>query len=91
VDDNPGGRALGERPAPFGAPESTARPGEAGGYFETGRPRLGGLQQPMTFSDLQAAVIDAAADTIIPPHPDWPTASEVDLVTFVGRYITPSG
>ena len=83
--------ALGEKPAPFGAPETTATPGEAGGYFETGRPRLGGLQDPIRFSDLQVAVIDAAADTIIPPHPDWPTASEVDLVTFVGRYVTPSG
>jgi hypothetical protein len=83
--------ALGEEPAPFGAPETTATPGEAGGYFEHGRPRLGGLLDPVTFSDTQAAVIDAAADTIIPPHPDWPTASELDLVTFVGRYTTPSG
>lgn len=83
--------ALGERPAPFGAPETTATPGEAGGFFETGRPRLGGLQNPIGFSDTQAAVIRAAADTIIPPHPDWPTASEQDLVTFVGRYVTPSG
>ena len=38
--------ALGEKPAPFGAPETTVTPGEAGGYFETGRPRLGGLQDP---------------------------------------------
>lgn len=83
--------ALGEKPAPFGAPETTATPGEAGGYFETGRPRLGGLQNPVRFDETQAAVINAVADTIIPPHPDWPTASEVDLVTFVGRYVTPSG
>ncbi|MDD7939749.1 gluconate 2-dehydrogenase subunit 3 family protein [Actinomycetospora lutea] len=83
--------ALGEKPAPHGAPETTATPGEAGGFFETGRPRLGGLQNPITFSDTQAAVIDAAADTLIPPHPDWPTASEQDLLTFVGRYVTPSG
>ncbi|NMO93042.1 gluconate 2-dehydrogenase subunit 3 family protein [Actinomycetospora sp. TBRC 11914] len=83
--------ALGEKPAPFGAPETTATPGEAGGFFESGRPRLGGLQNPVRFDDTQAAVINAAADTIIPPHPDWPTASELDLVTFVGRYTTPSG
>lgn len=83
--------ALGEAPAPLGAPEETATPGEAGGYFESGRPRLGGLQEPIRFSDLQAAVIDAVADTLIPPDPQWPTASEVGLVAFVGRYVTPSG
>ena len=83
--------ALGEKPAPFGAPETTATPGEAGGFFESGRPRLGGLLDPIRFTDTQADVIDAAADTIIPPHPDWPRASELDLVTFVGRYVTPSG
>lgn len=83
--------ALGEAPAPFGAPEETALPGEAGGFFESGRPRIGGLLHPVAFSDLQAKVIDAAADTIIPPDPKWPTASELDLVTFVGRYVTPSG
>src|ERR1700712_6072577 len=83
--------ALGEKPAPFGAPETPATPGERGGFFEPGRPRLGGLLDPIRFTDTQADVIDAAADTIIPPHPDWPRASELDLVTFVGRYVTPSG
>ena len=83
--------ALGEAAAPLGAPEETALPGAAGGFFENGRPRIGGLLHPITFSDLQTKVINAAADTIIPPDPKWPTASEVDLVTFVGRYITPSG
>src|ERR1700712_4223584 len=83
--------ALGEKPAPLGSPETTATPGEAGGFFESGRPRLGGLLDPIRFTDTQADVIDAAADTIIPPHPDWPRASELDLVTFVGRYVTLSG
>ncbi|MEJ2866640.1 gluconate 2-dehydrogenase subunit 3 family protein [Actinomycetospora sp. OC33-EN08] len=83
--------ALGEKPAPFGAPETTVEPGWGGGFFETGRPRLGGLEQPVQFNDAQAAVLNALADTIIPPHPDWPNASEVDLVAFCGRYITPSG
>src|ERR1700712_5524625 len=83
--------ALGEKPAPFGAPETPATPGERGGFFEPGRPRLGGLLDPIRFTDTQADVIDAAADTIIPPHPDWPRASELDLVAFVGRYVTPSG
>ena len=83
--------ALGEKPAPFGTPETTVTPGRGGGFFENGRPRLGGLEQPVRFSDTQAAVIDALADTIIPPAQGWPAASEVDLVAFCGRYITPSG
>ena len=53
--------ALGEKPAPFGAPEETATPGEAGGYFETGRPRLGGLREH--FAVLQAS------DTVERPKP----------------------
>jgi hypothetical protein len=82
---------LGEQPTPLGAPETTEGAGEAGGYFESGRPRLGGLQDPVRFDDTQAAVINAVADTMIPPDPEWPTASEVGLVGFVGRYVTPSG
>jgi Gluconate 2-dehydrogenase subunit 3 len=82
---------LGEAPAPWGAPETTIPPGEGGGYFETGRPRLGGLERPIRFSDGQAAVLRAAADTLIPPAAGWPTASETDIVTFAGRYVTPSG
>jgi len=85
------GEPVGEAPAPWGAPEATVEPGWGGGFFENGRPRLGGLEQPVRFSDTQAAVIDALADTIIPPAAGWPSASEVDLVTFCGRYITPSG
>jgi hypothetical protein len=49
-DDEGGGdqvdNALGEKPAPFGAPETTATPGEAGGYFETGRPRARRAAEP---------------------------------------------
>ena len=85
------GEPIGEAPAPWGAPEATVEPGEGGGFFETGRPRLGGLEQPVRFTDGQAAVIGALADTIIPPASGWPAASEVDLVAFCGRYITPPG
>jgi Gluconate 2-dehydrogenase subunit 3 len=82
---------LGEAPAPFGAPETTIPPGAGGGYFETGRPRLGGLERPIRFSDGQAAVLRAVADTLIPPADGWPTASATDIVTFAGRYVTPAG
>lgn len=71
--------------------ELGAAPDDGGGYFEAGRPRLGGLERPVPFDDGQAAVLRAAADTIIPPADGWPTASETDIVTFVGRYVTPSG
>ena len=82
---------LGEAPAPWGSPETTLRPGEGGGYFESGRPRLGGMQQPIPFGDGQAAVIRAVADTMIPPRDGWPDAGRTDIVTFVGRYVTPTG
>lgn len=82
---------LGEAPAPSGSPETTVAPGEGGGYFETGRPRLGGVAHPIAFTDGQAAVLRAVADTLIPPADGWPDAGAVDIVTFVGRYVTPSG
>ncbi len=83
--------ALGEEPAPFGAPETSLSPGHGGSYFETGRPRLGGLERPVVFDQQQIAILQAAADTIIPPSPGWPAPSEVGIVTFIGRYVTPSG
>lgn len=82
---------LGEAPAPYGAPETTLQPGTGGGYFETDRPRLGGLERPVAFSADQADVLRAVADTLIPPADGWPAASEVDIVAFAGRYLTPSG
>jgi hypothetical protein len=82
---------LGETPAPQGAPETTLGAGQGGGYFETGRPRLGGLLNPAAFTGQQAAVLNAVADTMIPPADGWPSPSEVDIVTFAGRYITPAG
>jgi Gluconate 2-dehydrogenase subunit 3 len=82
---------LGEQPAPQGAPQTSPEPGWGGGFFETGRPRLGGLLHPVPFSDEQVAVLNAVADTIIPPADGWPSPSEVDVVPFIGRYVTPAG
>jgi hypothetical protein len=82
---------LGETPAPQGAPQTTLEPGWGGGFFETGRPRLGGLLHPVQFSDDQVAVLNAVADTLIPAAPGWPLPSEVDVAGFAGRYVTPSG
>ena len=81
---------LGETATPFGAPEVAPDPGVEG-FFEAGRPRLGGLQTPVGFSEQQAAVLNAVADTMIPPGGGFPPPSEVDIVDFIGRYVTPSG
>lgn len=81
---------LGEAPAPLGAPEvgtdRSQRP-----YFEPGRPRLGGLADPVRFDEEQAAVIAALADTMIPPGGGFPAPSDVGIVNFFGRYTAPSG
>lgn len=45
----------------------------------------------MRFTDQQAAVLNAVADTLIPPAEGWAVPSEVDIVHFAGRYVTPSG
>lgn len=55
------------------------------------RPRLGGLLTPVAFTDQQTAVLNAVADTMVPPGGGFPAPSEVDVVGFVGRYVTPSG
>ena len=81
---------LGDAPAPWGAPETSVAPGEGGGYFEAARPRRGGLLHPIRFSDQQVEVLHAVADTFIPAADGWPGASEVDIVTFIGRYVTPT-
>ncbi len=77
------------RPAPEGAPEVAPDPRAEEGVFEVGRPRLGGFQVPLRFSPQQAAILNAAADEIIPPGGSFPAPSEVNVVGFIGRYVTP--
>ena len=81
---------LGDTAAPWGAPEVAPEPGPDS-FFEEGRPRLGGLLHPITFDGDQAAVLNAVADTMVPGGAGYPAPSEVDIVDFVGRYLTPSG
>ncbi|MDV3125345.1 gluconate 2-dehydrogenase subunit 3 family protein [Mycobacterium sp. 21AC1] len=76
--------------APFGAPALGAdRPDQP--HFETGRPRLGGLATPVEFTEPEARVLEAIADTLIPPDGGFPAASAVGIVDFFGRYVTPTG
>lgn len=81
---------MGGRPTPKGAPEVAPDPRAEGG-FEVGRPRLGGLESPVQFSERQTAILNAAADEIIPPGGGFPAPSEVNVVDFIGRYVAPSG
>jgi hypothetical protein len=77
-------------PAPYGGPAlGTDRPDQP--HFETGRPRLGGLADPVVFSEAETKVIEALADTMIPPGHDYPAPSAVGIVDFFGRYTTPTG
>ena len=81
---------LGEEQAKaWGAPEVAPEPAVEG--FDVGRPRLGGLEQPVEFSEKQVEILNAAADEIIPPGDGFPAPSGVNVVDFVGRYTTPSG
>ncbi|QIN77460.1 gluconate 2-dehydrogenase subunit 3 family protein [Rubrobacter marinus] len=78
-----------EQPMVWGAPEVAPDPELSG--FDVGRPRLGGHEEPVEFSDRQVEILNAAADEIIPPGEGFPAPSEVDVVDFIGRYTAPSG
>lgn len=55
------------------------------------RARMGGADPPITFSKQQQAILNAAADEIIPPGGGFPAPSAVDIVEFIARYVAPSG
>lgn len=84
-------QTLGEAPTPEGAPDPASEPGTFQVWGAPERPRLSGLLHPVRFTDTQAAVINAVADTLIPPGNGFPAPSEVDIVDFFGRYLAPSG
>lgn len=50
---------LGEAPTRLGAPNVAPEPGPDS-FYETGRPRLGGLARPVPFSNEQTAVLNAS-------------------------------
>ncbi|MGB3483007.1 MAG: gluconate 2-dehydrogenase subunit 3 family protein [Mycobacterium sp.] len=76
--------------APYGAPAlGTDRPDQP--HFETGRPRMGGLARPVTFTAAETKVIEAIADTLIPPGGGFPAPSDIGIANFFGRYLTPTG
>jgi hypothetical protein len=54
------------------------------------RPPLGGTPD-FQFSEKHAAVFNAFADALIPAGDGFPAPSDVEITSFVARYITPGG
>ena len=74
-------------PEPFGAKQTDPDPRLT---WRNERARLGGYLPGIEFSDLQVAVLCAAADTMIPSGNGFPAPSEVEIVNFCARYVTPA-
>lgn len=64
---------------------------EAREIFGLQKPRLGGNARPVEFNHDQQRVLETAANQIIPGGGGFPAPSDVGIVGFIGRYITPSG
>lgn len=56
----------------------------------SGKPPLGGWLPGLDFTARQAAVLNAAADQLIPGGEGFPAPSAVGVVAFIGRYVTPA-
>lgn len=50
---------------------------------------FGGNRTPVAFSEEQRAILEAAADEIIPGGDGFPAPSEVGIAGFIARYVTP--
>jgi hypothetical protein len=60
--------------------------------FRLPQAAMGGLAEPVRFTDGQIRVLKAASDELIPPGEGFPAPSEVGVIEdFLGRYITPGG
>ena len=56
-----------------------------------GKPPLGGWLPPIRLTGRQGAVLNAVADEFIPGGDGFPQPSEVDVLSFITRYVTPAG
>ncbi len=74
-------------PEPLGGKQTDPDPRRG---WAAQRARLGGYEPPVAFTEEQQAVLCTAADLIIPPGRGFPAPSEVDIVGFVARYVTPA-
>ncbi len=59
--------------------------------FDPFHPLYGGVPGAVVFSDVEIAVLEAAADQIVPGGEGFPAPSEVGIVAFVAKYVTPAG
>lgn len=55
------------------------------------KPPLGGWLPGARLTEAQAAVLNAAADELIPGGDGFPAPSEVDVISFIARYVAPAG
>lgn len=53
------------------------------------KPPLGGWSPRHRFSDQQRRCLERVADTLVPPGDGFPAPSEVGIVVFAERYVTP--
>jgi hypothetical protein len=75
-------------PEPLGGKQTEPDPRRG---WAAQRARLGGYEPPVVFTGEQQAVLNAAADLIIPAARGFPAPSDVEIVAFVARYVTPAG
>lgn len=54
------------------------------------KPPLGGWLPPIQLTEVQVAVLNAAADELVPAGDGFPAPSEVDVISFIVRYVAPS-
>lgn len=55
------------------------------------KPPLGGWTPQVEFDTATTMLLNALADTLLPPGGGYPAPSAVDIVGFFRRYVTPSG
>lgn len=54
------------------------------------RAEPGGNRIPVTFTEGQQEVLNVIADELIPPGGGFPAPSDVNIVGFIARYVTPA-
>jgi gluconate 2-dehydrogenase subunit 3-like protein len=66
-------------------------PAHAREKFAEHKAALGGNRKPIEFTSQQVATLEAAADELIPGGDGFPAPSEVNIVNYIARYVTPRG